>query len=105
MAGTGKHLGNSESSVWWIWYIMALLDIPPDRGRTGGDTVELKPCPWCGGDVTIIYRSASNMFHVYHCDSSGKCDIVGPFKIHKSRATTLEEAAEVWNRRAETPWE
>ena len=62
----------------------------------------LKPCPWCGGNVTIIYRSASNMFHVYHCDNSGKCDIVGPFKIHKSRAATLGEAAEIWNRRRDS---
>jgi hypothetical protein len=71
----------------------------PISAIKGGDTVELKPCPWCGGGITIIYRSASNMFHVYHCNDSGKCDIIGPFKIHKSRAATLEEAAEVWNRR------
>ena len=63
------------------------------------EIIELKPCPWCGGNVTIIYRSASDMFHIYHCDESGKCDIVGPFKIHKSRAATLEKAAEIWNRR------
>ena len=26
----------------------ALLDIPPRSGDKGGDTVKLKPCPFCG---------------------------------------------------------
>lgn len=47
---------------------MALLDIPPDRGRTGGDTVEfvkLKPinriCPSCGNGNYMRIISGKNI--------------------------------------------
>lgn len=30
----------------WRW--LSLLDEKADSGRNGGDTVELKPCPFCG---------------------------------------------------------
>ena len=59
----------------------------------------LKPCPFCGGSMTMVYRSASAMYHVYHDDGGRKCDIAGPFRISISRAKTLKEATEIWNRR------
>lgn len=59
---------------------------------------KLKPCPFCGGEMHMIYRSASRMFMIYHKDD-GKCDIVGPFKISVSRASSLKDACNCWNRR------
>lgn len=61
---------------------------------------ELKPCPFCGGDMNMVYRSASRMYMIYHEDGGRLCDIIGPFKIHVSRARSLGEAADCWNRRA-----
>ena len=62
--------------------------------------MELKPCPFCGETVHIIFSSASMMHMVYHKDSEFKCCIAGPFKIPITRAHSLKEAAEAWNRRA-----
>ena len=61
--------------------------------------VELKPCPFCGGDVKIIMRSASMMNMVYHKDGGNGCYIAGPFKIPVARAHSLKVAVEAWNRR------
>lgn len=67
--------------------------------------LKLRECPFCGGLMTMVYRSASAMYYVYHDDGGRNCDIVGPFRISGYRAKTLKEAAECWNRRAKTPWE
>lgn len=29
---------------------------------------ELKPCPFCGGSVTMVYNSFDNAFKFYHKD-------------------------------------
>ena len=60
---------------------------------------KLRECPFCGGEMHMIYRSASKMYMIYHKEGGNKCDIVGPFKIHVSRAKTLKEAGNCWNRR------
>lgn len=59
----------------------------------------LKKCPFCGGAVSITFRSASMMHMVYHKDDEFKCCIAGPFKIPIARAHSLKEAANAWNRR------
>lgn len=61
--------------------------------------MEVKPCPFCGGDVEIVFRSASMMYMVYHKDGGVGCYIAGPFKIPVAYAHSLKEATEAWNRR------
>ena len=61
--------------------------------------MELKPCPFYGVDVEIVFRSASMMNMVYHKDGGNRCCLAGPFKIPVVKAHSLKEAAEAWNRR------
>ena len=59
---------------------------------------KLKPCPFCGGEMSMIYRSKDRAFHIYH--KSGfdavECPILEPFIIDSE---SLSTAAEAWNRR------
>ena len=59
---------------------------------------ELKPCPFCGGKVTLIYRSADMLYHVYHAEKENEmtCSILEPFNID---AISLRDARDTWNRR------
>ena len=59
----------------------------------------LKPCPFCGGKVSMIYSSLDNMYHVYHRDSYG-CAIKEPINIEVTRARSLADAKREWNKRA-----
>lgn len=59
----------------------------------------LKPCPFCGGKVSVTYNSAERAFCFWH--ETVSCVIEEPFKIDRAFAGNLEEAAEVWNRRNE----
>lgn len=61
---------------------------------------ELKPCPFCGVPVTMIYNSFDNAFKFYHKGgmADGKCPVIEPIMLN---AESLADAAEAWNRRAE----
>ncbi len=59
--------------------------------------VELKPCPFCGGEAKMLdlRKAHLGVFYFVECRER-KCQV-------KTRyLCTEEEAAEVWNRRAET---
>ena len=62
---------------------------------------ELKPCPFCGGAVSMIYNSFDNAFKVYHKSGfdSAECCVLEPIVL--DGLSSLAEAGEAWNRRAE----
>ena len=63
---------------------------------------DLKPCPFCGGAVNIVYNSLDDAFRVYH--NSGmdaiECVIREPFEIDVPNVKSLAKARKAWNRRA-----
>lgn len=60
--------------------------------------MNLKPCPFCGGKVSMVYNSFAHAFRVYHSEKK-ECFIGEPIEIYGPKS--LQEAAEAWNRRAE----
>lgn len=59
---------------------------------------DLKPCPFCGGEVSMTYSSIMQTFNVWHTDR--KCELAEPIQIEQSGAVdSLEKAKKVWNRR------
>ena len=62
---------------------------------------ELKPCPFCGGAVFMIYNSADDAFKVYHKSGfdASECCVLEPIVL--DGLSSLAEAREAWNRRAE----
>ena len=63
---------------------------------------ELKPCPFCGKEVSFVYRSAENAFYFYHKRGRDAvdCPALEPFVIDNIDDMSLRGAAEAWNRRA-----
>lgn len=61
---------------------------------------ELKPCPFCGKPVSMVYNSMDNAFKVYHKRSWDitECRVIEPIMLE---GVSLADAAEAWNRRAE----
>lgn len=62
--------------------------------------MELKPCPFCGGAVTIYYSSATNGYFFMHKEKDSSCILLTPSTIcgkHKC----LKDAYDAWNRRAD----
>ena len=61
---------------------------------------ELKPCPFCGKPVSMIYNSFDNAFKFYHQDGMNdlKCCVVEPIML---KGKSLADAKEKWNRRAD----
>lgn len=69
-------------------------------GETGGATMsDLKPCPFCGQPVSMIYNSFENVFKIYHAGSAieGMCRIIEPIML---TGRSIADAREAWNRRA-----
>ena len=62
---------------------------------------KLKPCPFCGKSVSMIYNSLDNAFKFYHKngDDDMNCCVIEPIMIE---ARSLADAAQKWNRRADT---
>lgn len=58
----------------------------------------LKPCPFCGKPVSIVYNSLDRVFKVYHTygDDEYNCCIIDPIPID---AVSLKDASDAWNRR------
>lgn len=62
--------------------------------------IELKPCPFCGKPMTMIYNSTDNAFKFSHKrgDDALNCRVVEPIMFE---GVSLVDAAEAWNRRAD----
>lgn len=58
-------------------------------------SVELKPCPFCGGKAILKKNRYSSGYYVTCL--SHKCSMI----VATCQRETKEEAAEAWNRRAE----
>ena len=58
--------------------------------------MDLKPCPFCGSNVTLTKVIGVNALYAVYC-SNENCYIQPSTKVCKSR----EEAIDAWNRRAE----
>lgn len=58
--------------------------------------IDLKPCPFCGGDAEIIEHEWKNDPDHYEV----RCTNIDCDAIVATYGSTLEEAAEKWNRRA-----
>lgn len=76
---------------------MALLDIPPDRRAEGGDTVELKPCPFCGGEAFMRKLYTTYFVDAKHDENCPMNVRLNPYESHWVTRLAAEEA---WNRRA-----
>lgn len=59
--------------------------------------IELKPCPFCGGEVRLTYNSMDKAFNIWH--RFNKCAMAEPMRLDD--AESLADAAEKWNRRME----
>jgi len=80
-----------------------MLDTTPNRRAKEGDTVELKPCPFCGQrKYVVMCRSGEPPYDYYVvCDASGQKD--NPNRGCGGSAgagESIDEARELWNRRA-----
>ena len=62
---------------------------------------ELKPCPFCGKPVTIVYNSFDNAYKFFHRAGFGEVDCFVQEPIVLDSCSSLKDAAEAWNRRAE----
>lgn len=61
---------------------------------------KLKPCPFCGKEVTVVSSSLRKGFLFLH-KGLRNCPFYR-FEIAWDTAKTLREATELWNRRADT---
>ena len=61
---------------------------------------ELKPCPFCGGKVSLTYLSGSNTYNFWH-KGVIHCAACDPIQFDGGIVKSLKEAAEAWNRRVE----
>lgn len=59
---------------------------------------ELKPCPFCGGDVTIYYSSMTKGFYFMHNKRDKPCILLTPSTI-LGKNECLQDAYDAWNRR------
>lgn len=58
---------------------------------------DLKPCPFCGGEVRMTYNSMDKAFNIWH--RFNKCAMTEPMRLDD--AESLADAEEKWNRRME----
>ena len=59
---------------------------------------ELKPCPFCGRPVHMIYTSRDNAFKIFHKNVEEEicCCVIDPIMI---KGKSLAHAKEEWNMR------
>ena len=58
---------------------------------------EIKPCPFCGGKMSVTYNSLGT-FNFWHIEPT-VCLCSEPFQISTDNAKTINEAIEIWNTR------
>ncbi|MBS6941229.1 MAG: Lar family restriction alleviation protein [Slackia piriformis] len=61
---------------------------------------ELKPCPFCGGEITLTCSDGDGAFYI-RCSKCGAS--TGHVSSRKGVVEAESEAVERWNRRAEPP--
>lgn len=61
--------------------------------------IKLKPCPFCGGKVTIM--RLENGFVSYYVSHNDPFNCAYEIR-QQSASRTIQEAANKWNRRADT---
>lgn len=61
---------------------------------------ELKSCPFCGGEMSLMYNSFDNEFLFYH-KGGFWCPAAEPIRFDGSVVKSLKEATDAWNRRAD----
>lgn len=59
---------------------------------------DLRPCPFCGGEVSITYISADNVFSIWH--KYDGCKFIEPMYIDGKDAKSLSDARNIWNERS-----
>lgn len=59
---------------------------------------DLRPCPFCGGEVSITYHSADNVFAIWHKYEG--CKFIEPMYIDGQYAKSLSDARNIWNGRS-----
>lgn len=59
---------------------------------------EIESCPFCGGECRVYRSGETGAFFAVHRDKRSNCFLRLPIILR--RAATLEEAEEIWNRRA-----
>ena len=61
---------------------------------------KLKPCPFCGGEVSMVYNSQSGVFKFWHkgLNAHKDCCVSEPILVD---ADSLADARQKWNRRAD----
>jgi len=60
---------------------------------------DLKPCPFCGGKMTMMYSKIRGEYIFSHKELRN-CPFMS-FEMGGCEASTLNEAASIWNRRNE----
>lgn len=70
-----------------------------NKQKAGNDMGELKPCPFCGQEVTIQSTSATKSFVISHVGLRN-CAFY-KFEMSWEVGETLKNATTLWNRRAE----
>ena len=59
----------------------------------------LKPCPFCGGSVSMVINKRWRTYQVYHEDIA-PCLVGEPFKIPMNHVVqNRDDAIKAWNRR------
>lgn len=60
---------------------------------------KLKPCPFCGKPVSMVYNSFDNAYKFYHKSGTDAvaCCVLEPIVL--DGFPSLAEAAKAWNRR------
>ena len=60
---------------------------------------ELKPCPFCGRQVYMVYNSRDNAFKIFHKNVAEemRCCVIGQIMI---KGKSLADAKKAWNRRS-----
>lgn len=63
--------------------------------------MELKPCPFCGKPVYVVYNSRDNAFKFYHRNGVDalRCPVIEPIEMGELAEMSLRGAEEAWNRR------
>lgn len=72
------------------------MDGLPDEGRNGGDTVELKPCPFCNGEAFLRRLYTNYIIDAKHNENCPMSILPLP---HDTHWVTREAARAAWNLR------